>query len=94
MANDCSGSTTWEWKLCRVRPSSARTPESVGAAVRVPGSSPDPRKAHWVKVTYLGGSEAWWQLELDGVLHRVPGHLCLHDAMSAVLRGKYRARRR
>lgn len=44
----------------------------------------DPREALTIRVKYRGGAEAWWLIEARGTRQAFPGHLCLHDVLSAL----------
>lgn len=75
-------STTWEFRRVKVR----RRPQ--GPAARRPKDSSfgdlgrlDPKEGTFVKVTYRGGPECWWQLEARGKTVRRPGSLALHDVL-------------
>jgi len=80
-----SVSTTWEWRLVKIE--RAAGPEGTARRSR---SAHDPVERDWrrrqtLQVKYRGGPEAWWEFTMPGATVRVPGHLCLHDAMSRVL---------
>lgn len=44
----------------------------------------NPRDRLTILVKYRGGSEAWWLIEARGTVQAFPGHLCLHDVLSAI----------
>jgi hypothetical protein len=84
--NVCSGSTTWEWRKCKVKGAPA------GDGVAQPKAAPSRfsvsrarRKRNIVEIAYRGGPESSWLFSLDGRSRRLPGHLCIEDAMALVL---------
>lgn len=44
----------------------------------------NPRETLTIRVKYRAGAEAWWLIEARGTSQAFPGHLCLHDVLSAV----------
>lgn len=80
-----SVSTTWEWRLVKIERAagpegSARRRRSTGIA-----EPRDWRRRQTLQVKYRGGAEAWWEFSMVGTTVRIPGHICLHDAMARVL---------
>lgn len=80
--NNCTGSTTWEWRRVRVR----RPPKAMDAVpegrrwfFRLPRWNP--RTPLTLRVTYRGGAECWYEIHARGGTLRVPGVTALHDAM-------------
>lgn len=44
----------------------------------------NPKDPLTLRIRYRGGAEAWWLIEARGTHQAFPGHLCLHDVLSAV----------
>lgn len=78
-------STTWEWRLCKIEPSTRQ------GTARSSASSLPPDRRRWnvrkgvtpLQVRYRGGSEDSWLVRLDGGRWwRIPGWLCFTDALT------------
>lgn len=82
-SNPCTPSTTWEWKKVKVR-RPAGGPSSASSKTASSLSAWNPREPLSITVSYRGGPEAWWLIRARGREFRVPGHLCIHDAMRLV----------
>lgn len=79
------GSTRWEWKLCKVSgPPSGQQQQPPKASSSGVLPSRALREPTTLTVRYRGGPEAWWEVKARGKTYRLPGHLCLHDALSKV----------
>ena len=44
----------------------------------------NPRETLTIRIKYRAGAEAWWLIEARGTSQAFPGHLSLHDVLSAV----------
>jgi hypothetical protein len=78
-------STNWEWRLCRVRSGAAPAGDSPSAGRAVqPLRQRDQHKPLAITVRFRGGPEASWLVDYRGRTWRLPGHLSLHDALSAL----------
>jgi hypothetical protein len=82
IANDCSSSTTWEFRKVRIpgRPKG----HVAAAAKRPPLTNRDLRTVQTLVVKYRGGAEAWWEIKARGRIYRMPGWVALHDAMVSI----------
>ena len=84
-ANKRTPSTTFEWRKVKIsrapQASTDSRPKGVPAALR---ARRDPRRPLTVTIVYRGGAEAWWELRARGMVVRRPGHVSLHDALSAL----------
>lgn len=79
----CSPSTKWEYRKVKIPgPPEPLAAQGRRSRLRVPLPFRNPRKMLTIGVSYRGGAEAWWQLEARGRVVRVPGHVCLHDALT------------
>ena len=83
--NSSSSSTTWVAKPDRMRRSrregqqdGPKAPSFLSLGRR------NPKDRLTIQVKYRGGSEAWWLIEARGTRQAFPGHMCVHDVMSAV----------
>lgn len=47
----------------------------------------NPRHELEVRISYRGGSEAWWTVRARGRVWRRPGTLALHDVLMDVMEG-------
>lgn len=81
-----SASTRWEWRKVKIEPAARPRPAQPAKPSAVKPRSP--REPLTVQVVYRGGSEAWWEIRTGLGRFRFPGHLCLHDVLSAVHRGE------
>jgi hypothetical protein len=82
------GSTKWEWRLCKVRDLATRPGDRASGDRRAPKLRS--RRAQvplTITVRYRGGPEASWLIDYRGRSWRVPGHLSVHDALSALSMG-------
>lgn len=78
-------STTWEWKLCKIRSAHLQ-----GIARSSADSSRGTRRRKPVRqgvvqlvVVYRGGAEDSWLVRVDrGPWLRIPGWMCLTDALT------------
>jgi hypothetical protein len=85
MANDCSVSTTWEYRRVKIsqrrRPQASRSPE----ASKRYSLSPWPRRERLeLRVVSRGGSESWYEVRSRGCVWRFPGWLDLDSVMSSI----------
>lgn len=78
-----SQTSTWEFRKILVRRN--------GPSSTAPKASSSRRLAPWdrrspltIQVKYRGGPEAWIEIKARGETLRVPGSVCLFDALSAV----------
>lgn len=83
--NTSSSSTTWTPKVDRMR----RTPAGRATSPQAPSrwykvGRRDPKRPLDIKITYRGGSEAWWLVEARGRHGVFPGHMALHDVMREI----------
>jgi hypothetical protein len=74
-----SVSTTWEWRKVKIEP--AARPRSKQPAQPATGLARGLRRPAHFRIKYRGGSEAWWELSDGRYTIRIPGHICLHDAL-------------
>jgi hypothetical protein len=82
-SNECTPSTTseWEWvKIRRRRPGPSRT--ALGERPLSSLGVWDRRTPLTLTVSYRGGPECWIEIKGRGTSLRVPGSLCLFDALS------------
>lgn len=82
-------STTWEWRLCKIRSSHLEgTARSSAQIARDNRRRKSVRKGSvQVQIVYRGGAEDAWLVRLDGGnWRRVPGWLCITDALTALER--------
>ena len=78
-------STTWAYRKIRVR----ATPTEGGRVSRPEGpttslSYREPRRPLWIEIRYVGGLECSWLVAYRGRVRRFPGHMALHDVLTAV----------
>lgn len=87
VSNRRSPSTTTEWKWAKIRRRPQGPPEaSLSAAKSFRGLPPrDPREPVTVTLRYLGGGECWIELQARGRRVKVPGHLCILDALFEIV---------
>lgn len=83
--NDCSQSTTWAWKRVKIdSPLAAPNENSRRAPSKALRSVWNPRTTLTLTVRYRGGAECWYEVRARGRIHRLPGHVALHDVMGKV----------
>jgi len=78
-------STTWRWKHVKIKPP-ARA-QSTSEVEDEPASRlglRDRRRALWIEVRFLGGSECWWLIRARGRQWRIPGDRCVEDLMHRI----------
>lgn len=83
--NSSSPSATWIPQVTKMRGS--RRGAKPGGSQRPLFRSlrrRNPKDRLTIMVRYRGGAEAWWLIEARGTAQAFPGHLCLHDVLSAV----------
>jgi hypothetical protein len=80
-----SVSTTWEWRKVKIQPAARPTGKSALGRRQATVAPSFDRRYRTVQVKYRGGPEAWWELATCGYSVRIPGHICLHDALSFLL---------
>lgn len=83
-----SPSTTWLPKVDILREAPAQG--DTAADRRPPGGSRAMKKRDsyapmQIEVRFRGGAEASWLITARGRTWRVPGHVCVHDALAAVV---------
>jgi hypothetical protein len=76
-----STTSEWEWRKIRRRPTGPQQNSAEGVLVR---QLPvwDRREPLTLTVRYRGGGEAWIEIKGRGATLRVPGSLCIFDALS------------
>jgi hypothetical protein len=83
--NDCSVSTTWDWRPVKIsqRPKGPGNGPPQASSLR--RLTPWPRR-HRISLTIVsrGGSESWYEIRTRGVVLRVPGHRALEDVMATI----------
>lgn len=88
---DVTPSTTWEWKLCKVKPA----PAGEGAAKPLDAASRVRSRDLALPLTctfrYRGGPESSWLGHRGGFFWRFPGWMCLDDVCQILVRKTYRA---
>lgn len=85
MPNECTPSTTWEWRRVKVRrrpqgTSTARRRRSTGAQM-APRNAVDPLQ---IVVRYRGGAEAWWRIDARGETYIMPGWVDIESAFRMI----------
>lgn len=80
-------STTYEWRLVRVRPGAAGQGQALSEAkLRHALPSRPSRQPLTVVIRHRGGPESWWEIQARGAVWRFPGYVGLDDAMSRINR--------
>lgn len=78
-------STTFEWKRCRVKESSAPQGYSTREASSFQLPRPrDPSKPLGVEFRYRGGPEASYDVRFRGRTWRFPGHIMMIDVLQFI----------
>ena len=78
-------STTWEWRLTKIRrPPLGQSGCSPKARRFFHLPSRNPRERLTLTITYRGGGEAWYEIHARGSVGRWPGYVALHDVMSEI----------
>lgn len=80
--NTSSPSTTWAWKLIKIKPSHPEGRRARSASTYAPNRRRDVSKPLDIKVRYNGGPESSWVIWTRGGCRRFPGHMRIDDVFT------------